>query len=153
MSEKRPDWDEYFMGMAEMASTRATCDRKRVGAILVRGLDPIKTGYNGNLSKMPHCGEVGHEMENGHCVGPVHAEANAILRAAKHGVATDGATLYTTASPCWPCFQMAVAAGIRRIVYKEFYRDKKSLEVASKLGIEMVQVGVQPPQTNVPSKI
>ena len=87
---------------------------------------------------MPHCDEAGHIMESDHCVATIHAEANAILQAAKNGVGVAGAEIYTTASPCWTCFKMIANAGIRRIYYGEFYRDERSLEVAPRLGIELV---------------
>src|ERR1051325_9082934 len=79
---------------------------------------------------MPHCSDVGHMMENDHCVATIHAEANAIIQAAKNGVNIDGATIYVTASPCWSCFKMVVNGGIRRICYGEFYRDDRIFEVA-----------------------
>ncbi|MGZ3480084.1 MAG: deoxycytidylate deaminase, partial [Myxococcaceae bacterium] len=113
----RSSWDQYFMDIARQVATRATCDRKHVGAVLVRDRTILSTGYNGSIRGMPHCDEVGHLMENGHCVATVHAEANAILQAAKNGVRIDGATLYTTASPCWPCFKLVANSGCVRIVY------------------------------------
>ena len=98
----RVDWHTYFMNIARQAATRSTCDRKHVGAVIVRDKTILSTGYNGSIRGMPHCDDVGHLMENGHCVATVHAEANAIIQAAKNGVRIDGAELYTTASPCWP---------------------------------------------------
>ena len=136
----RSSWDEYFMAIARQVSTRATCDRKHVGALLVRDKMILSTGYNGSIRGLPHCDEVGHMMENGHCVATVHAEANAILQAAKNGVRIDGASLYTTASPCWPCFKLVANAGCQRIVYGEFYRDPRIFEYAGKLGIELVSL-------------
>ena len=100
--DRRASWDEYFMNIARMVATRATCDRKHVGAVLVRDRTLLSTGYNGSIRGLGHCSEEGHMMEDGHCVRTVHAEANAIIQAAKNGVAIDGATIYTTASPCWP---------------------------------------------------
>ena len=79
-------------------------------------------------------------MENGHCVATVHAEANAIIQAAKNGVAIDGATIYTTASPCWPCFKLIANSGCVRIVFAEFYRDPRIFEYAAKLQIELVSL-------------
>jgi dCMP deaminase len=79
-------------------------------------------------------------MENGHCVATVHAEANAIIQAAKNGVAIDGATIYTTASPCWPCFKLIANSGLQRIVFGEFYRDARIFETATRLGIELVDL-------------
>jgi len=140
MAHARISWDEYFMSIAEVVASRSTCDRKFVGAVLVRDKTILSTGYNGSIRGLPHCTDVGHLMENGHCVATIHAEANAIVQAARNGVVIEGATLYVTASPCWSCFKMLANAGIRRICYGEFYRDARVFEVAEKLGIEMVQV-------------
>jgi dCMP deaminase len=142
----RSSWDQYFMDIARQVATRATCDRKHVGAVVVRDRTILSTGYNGSIRGMPHCDEVGHMMENGHCVATVHAEANAILQAAKNGVRIDGATLYTTASPCWPCFKLVANSGCVRIVYGEFYRDPRIFEVAGQLKLELVSLEV-PTQT------
>jgi dCMP deaminase len=128
------------MDIATQVATRATCDRKHVGAVIVRDRTILSTGYNGSIRGMPHCDEVGHMMENGHCVATVHAEANAILQAAKNGVRIDGATLYTTASPCWPCFKLIANSGCVRIVYGEFYRDPRIFEVAGQLKLELVSL-------------
>ena len=136
----RSSWDQYFMDIAKQVATRATCDRKHVGAVVVRDRTILSTGYNGSIRGMPHCDEVGHMMENGHCVATVHAEANAILQAAKNGVRIDGATLYTTASPCWPCFKLIANSGCVRIVYGEFYRDPRIFEVAGQLKLELVSL-------------
>ena len=134
----RVDWDTYFMRIAAQVATRSTCDRKHVGAVIVKDKHILSTGYNGSISGMPHCDEVGHMMENGHCVATIHAEANAILQAAKQGTAIDGADIYITASPCWNCFKLLANAGIKRIFYGEFYRDERSIEVAKTIGIELI---------------
>ncbi|HXX29928.1 MAG TPA: dCMP deaminase family protein [Myxococcaceae bacterium] len=136
----RSSWDQYFMEIAAQVATRATCDRKHVGALLVRDRIILSTGYNGSIRGMPHCDEVGHLMENGHCVATVHAEANAVLQAARTGVRIEGGTLYTTASPCWPCFKLVANAGIVRIVYGEFYRDPRIFDVAAHLNLELVSL-------------
>lgn len=141
MEAKRASWDEYFMNLAEVVASRSTCDRKHVGAVLVRDRIVLSTGYNGSIRSLPHCDDVGHMMEGGHCVATVHAEANAIVQAAKNGVAVDGATIYTTASPCWPCFKLIANAGCVRIVFGEFYRDERIFDFASRLGIELVDFG------------
>ncbi|MFZ5468402.1 MAG: deoxycytidylate deaminase [Myxococcota bacterium] len=138
---ERSSWDQYFMDIAVQVATRATCDRKHVGALLVRDRTILSTGYNGSIRGLAHCDEVGHMMENGHCVATVHAEANAIIQAAKNGVAIDGATIYTTASPCWPCFKLIANSGCVRIVFGEFYRDQRIFEYAARLRIELVGVG------------
>jgi dCMP deaminase len=145
----RSSWDQYFMDIARQVATRATCDRKHVGAVLVRDRTILSTGYNGSIRGLPHCDEVGHMMENGHCVATVHAEANAIIQAAKNGVGIDGATIYTTASPCWPCFKLIANSGCQRIVFGEFYRDPRIFEFAHKLKIDLVGLGehAAPPPT------
>ena len=137
---KRVGWNQYFMNIARQAATRSTCDRKFVGAVIVRDRTILSTGYNGSIRGMPHCDEVGHDLENGHCVATIHAEANAILQAAKNGVNIAGSEIYTTASPCWNCFKMIANAGIRRIYYGEFYRDEKSIRIAGQIGIELIHL-------------
>lgn len=137
MSSPRASWDEYFMNIARVVSSRSTCDRKFVGAVIVRDKTILSTGYNGSIRGMPHCSEVGHMMEEGHCVATIHAESNAILHAAKNGVSIDNASIYVTASPCWNCFKQVANAGINRIVYGEFYRDTRIFDVAKRLNIEL----------------
>ncbi len=137
----RVDWHTYFMNIATQVATRSTCDRKHVGAVIVRDKTILSTGYNGSIRGMPHCDEVGHDLENDHCVATIHAEANAILQAAKNGVMIDGAELYTTASPCWSCFKLIANAGIGTIYYGEFYRDRKSLAIARRLKIDLIDLG------------
>jgi dCMP deaminase len=139
-SAERVSWDEYFMNIARQVATRATCDRKQVGAVIVRDKTILSTGYNGSIRGLPHCGDVGHLMEDGHCVRTVHAEANAICQAARNGVRIEGADIYTTASPCWGCFRLIANSSIRRISYGEFYRDERSLEIAAELGMELVDL-------------
>lgn len=136
----RANWDEYFMAIAEQVSTRGTCDRKHVGAVIVRDKNLISTGYNGSVPGAPHCDEVGHMMEDDHCVRTVHAEANSIIQAAKHGNRTQDGTIYTNASPCWPCFKLIAGAGIKRIVFKELYRDERIFEFAKQSGIELLHL-------------
>lgn len=136
----RASWDEYFMNIAKVVSSRSTCPRKYVGSVIVRDRTILSTGYNGSIRGLPHCSEVGHMMENDHCVATIHAEANAIIQAAKNGVTINGATVYVTASPCWNCFKTIANAGIVRICYGEFYRDKRSLEMAEKLNIDLVHL-------------
>ena len=137
---QRRDWHEYFMKLAIEVSSRSTCDRKYVGAIIVKDKIILSTGYNGSIRGMPHCDEVGHLIENDHCVATVHAEANAIIHAARIGVSIDGAALYTTASPCWNCFKLIAQSGIKTIYYGEFYRDAKIFDAAKSLGICIVDL-------------
>jgi len=136
----RASWEEYFMNIAKQVATRSTCDRKSVGAVIVRDKTILSTGYNGSIRGMPHCDEAGHMIENDHCVATIHAEANAVLQAAKNGVKIEGAEVYITASPCWSCFKMMANAGIKKIYYGEFYRDERIFETAKKIGIELVHL-------------
>ena len=138
--DKRVDWDTYFMNIARVVATRSTCPRKSVGAVIVRDRRILSTGYNGSIRHMPHCTDVGCDMVDGHCVATVHAEANAIIQAARNGVCIDGADIYVTASPCWNCFKLIANSGIKRIFYGEFYRDEKSLKVAAHCGIELISL-------------
>ncbi len=141
----RADWNEYFMGIAHQAATRSTCLRKHVGAVIVRDRTVLSTGYNGSIRGLPHCEDIGCIMEDGHCITTVHAEANAILQAAKNGVGVDDGELYTTASPCWNCFKLIANSGIRKIYYGEFYRDERAREVAKEVGIELVDLRMPAP--------
>jgi len=131
------------MNLAVQAAARSTCPRKSVGAVIVRDKAILATGYNGSLRGLPHCTEVGCLLENDHCVRTVHAEANAILQAAKHGVRIEGADIYVTSSPCWNCFKLVANAGIERILYGEFYRDQRIVEFAEQAAIELVFLGLE----------
>ena len=128
---ERPTWDAYFLDLARTISTRATCDRKKVGALFVRDRVILSTGYNGSIRGLPHCNEVGHLIENNHCIRTIHAEQNALAQAAWQGTRIDGSILYITTSPCWICFKLIANAGIQRIVYGEQYNlDEKITETA-----------------------
>lgn len=141
---QRSDWHTYFMRIATEISSRSTCARKNVGAIIVRDRTILSTGYNGSIRGMPHCDDVGHDLLDGHCVATIHAEANAILHAARNGVIIDQGDIYTTASPCWNCFKLIANGGLRRIYYGEFYRDTRSFEVAKRLGLELIPLDAAP---------
>lgn len=134
----RSSWDEYFLNIADVVASRSTCDRKHVGAVIVREKTILSTGYNGSIRGMSHCDDKGHWMENDHCIATIHAEQNAILQAAKNGVTINQATLYATASPCWACFKSIANAGLIRVVYREFYREERIFSVAKQIGIELV---------------
>lgn len=140
---QRVSWDQYFMNIAAVVASRSTCPRKFVGSVIVRDRTILSTGYNGSIRGMPHCSEEGHMMENDHCVATIHAEANAIIQAAKNGVMIDGGSCYVTASPCWNCFKQLANAGIRRIVFGEFYRDERIFSVAARLAIDLVHLTPQ----------
>ncbi|MBD3419500.1 MAG: deaminase [Chitinivibrionales bacterium] len=143
ISSGRVSWHVYFMRIARQVATRSTCDRKHVGAVIVRDRTILSTGYNGSIRSLPHCDDVGHMMEDGHCVATVHAEANAIIQAAKNGTAIDGADIYITASPCWNCFKLIANSGIARIFYHEFYRDDRIMEKAREADIELIEVDIE----------
>jgi dCMP deaminase len=128
------------MEIAHVVATRATCDRKHVGALIVRDRVVLATGYNGSIRGLPHCDEVGHLMEDTHCIRTVHAEANSILQAARVGTSIDGSDIYTSASPCFWCFKLIAQAGICRIVFGEFYRDERIFDLSAQLGIVLVHL-------------
>lgn len=136
----RPSMDLYFMRMASVASSRATCPRKNVGAVIVRDRRVLSTGYNGSIAGQPHCTEVGCMMVEGHCERTIHSEANAIVQAARNGVNTDGGTIYVTASPCFNCFKLIAGAGLKRIVFGELYRDERIKEFSAQCGIELTDM-------------
>ena len=140
MSNGRVSWETYFMNIAREVATRSTCDRKHVGAVIVRDKTILSTGYNGSIKGLPHCDEAGHEMVEGHCVRTTHAEANAIVQAAKNGVKIDSAEIYVTASPCYNCFKLIANSGIKIIYYHEFYRDDRILDRAKEVGIKLVSL-------------
>jgi dCMP deaminase len=139
----RVSWDRYFMNLAVQAATRSTCSRKHVGAVIVRDKNVLSTGYNGSVRGDAHCDDVGCLMEGGHCIRTVHAEANALIQAARHGIRIEGAVIYVTASPCFDCFKLIANAGIRKIYYGELYRNRRVLELAAELGVEMVDLGLE----------
>ena len=134
---KRVNWSTYFMNIAKEVSTRSTCDRKHVGAVIVRDKTILSTGYNGSIKGLQHCDEIGHEMIDGHCVRTTHAEANAIVQAAKSGVSINNSEIYVTASPCYNCFKLIANSGIKTIYYDEFYRDEKIIKYATEASIEL----------------
>jgi len=128
------------MNIANEVATRSTCNRKHVGAVIVREKTILSTGYNGSVRNMPHCDKIGHEMENDHCVRTIHAEANAVVQAARNGVRIDEAEIYVTASPCYDCFKIIVNAGIKTIYFGEFYRDKRIDELARDANIKLIDL-------------
>lgn len=137
----RPDWDSYFMKIAFAVSERSTCDRAFVGSVLVLEKRILTTGFNGSPSGQPHCEEIGHLMVDGHCVRTIHAETNAIIQAALHGVSTRGAACYVTHFPCINCTKALINAGITRLVYSSAYRiDENAVNFLKAADIEICQV-------------
>lgn len=118
---KRPSWDEYFMATAKLMSTRSTCDRLYVGAVIVKDNRIIGEGYNGSIAGHPHCDEVGHLMYEGGCKRTIHAEANALQNCT---INPKGATAYVTHYPCPDCMKALNQAGIINVVYGEYYKHR-----------------------------
>lgn len=108
------------MQLAQVAATRATCDRRHVGCVLVKDRRVISTGYNASIAGEPHCDDVGHLISGGACIRALHAEENAIASAAKHGISVERSTAYVTHLPCWNCFRLLANAGIQTIMFNEF---------------------------------
>ncbi|MBN1305657.1 MAG: cytidine/deoxycytidylate deaminase family protein [Anaerolineales bacterium] len=141
----RPDWDSYFLKIAFAVSERSTCDRAFVGCVLVREKRILATGFNGSPAGQAHCDEAGHLMVDGHCVRTIHAETNAIIQGALHGVSTRGATCYVTHFPCINCTKALINAGIERIVFSIAYRmDENSVNFLQAANIEYVQMDYDP---------
>lgn len=127
-THKRIDWDNYFMYQALLLSQRATCERLKVGAVLVKGNRIVSTGYNGSVSGDEHCTSKGCYLQDGHCVRTIHAEANAIIQCAKLGVSTDDTTIYVTHFPCLQCTKQILQAGVTEICYLNDYRNNEYAE-------------------------
>lgn len=147
--DKRPSWDEYFMGMAKLTSQRSTCLRRKVGAVIVKDKHIIATGYNGAPRGLSHCAELGgclreqlkvpsgqrHEL-----CRALHAEQNAIIQAATLGQSIEGASIYITHQPCSICSKMIINAGIDRIVVDEGYPDELATNLLEEAGIKVVKL-------------
>ncbi len=142
----RPGWDQYFMNIANVVATRSTCLRRQVGSIIVMDKRILASGYNGAPAGLRHCLEIGclrekqgvpsgqrHEL----CRG-LHAEQNAIIQAAVHGIAIKGAVYYVTHQPCVLCAKILINAGIKKIVFQGEYPDPMSLALFEEAGTELV---------------
>ena len=147
----RPGWDEYFLRIAFEVATRSTCLRRQVGCVLVRGRRILATGYNGVPRGLPHCDEVGcireregvpsgqrHEL----CRG-LHAEMNAFLQAAIHGVSVDGSELYSSTHPCVLCTKMLIQAGVKRVIAAEGYPDELSAEMLKEARVKVERIDME----------
>jgi len=144
----RPSWNDYFMGIADLVAGRATCIRRKVGAVLVKDRRILCSGYNGAPAGLPHCRETGclrrqlnvpsgvkHEL----CRG-VHAEQNVIIQAAFHGVAVAGATLYCTNQPCSICAKMLINAGIQEIYFRDGYDDPLAMDMFDRAEVTLTRI-------------
>jgi len=138
----RFSWDEYFLRVAQVVSTRSTCNRKQVGCVLVRDKTILSTGYGGSIRGQPHCIDVGCLIgpDGTGCIRTVHGEVNAVAQAARNGTCIDNSTAYITLSPCLNCFKMMTNAGIVRIVFSEAYRIPIDPELVKSCGIHMSHV-------------
>jgi dCMP deaminase len=133
----RPSWHEYFMMMAKLASTRSTCLAFPVGAVIVKNRQVLATGYNGSPSGSPHCTTQGFcypglSSCDASKILPsraVHAEANAIAQAAKHGISTEGGIIYVTLEPCISCLKLIISAGIKEVFYETNFNSGEKLTV------------------------
>jgi dCMP deaminase len=144
---ERPTWDEYFMGIVDAVSQRATCDRGRTAVVMVKDHVILVTGYVGSPSGLPHCDDVGHLMkkvthEDGttsqHCMRTNHAEVNAVALAARKGISIEGATMYCKMAPCYTCAKMLITAGVKRVVcQKRYQRDVESIRILKQAGLKV----------------
>lgn len=163
-TSSRPSRDEMLMQMAEVASSRATCSRRQVGVVIAHQGRVLSTGYNGAPAGMEHCNHECNCPESGHgswetytgggspgqhgywcaslqpCIISVHAEANAIAYAARHGVSLQWSSLYTTCSPCLACAQLIINAGIKEVVYGEDYRTDAGIVLLKTARINLVHL-------------
>ncbi|MDR2520107.1 MAG: cytidine/deoxycytidylate deaminase family protein [Eubacteriaceae bacterium] len=143
----RPTWDEYYIALLGVVKTRSTCLRRQVAAIIVKDSQIISTGYNGAPKGVFHCEQVGclrekqnvpsgerHEL----CRG-IHAEQNAIIQAATHGVGIEGAEIYITHSPCMLCSKMLINAGIKKITFVGDYPDPMAMDLLSEAGVAVAK--------------
>lgn len=148
MIDERPNWDEYFMEIAEVVRKRSTCLRRQVGAVIVRDRQILTTGYNGVPRKLKHCSQVGclrdklnvpsgerHEL----CRG-IHAEQNAVVQAAVHGISIAGSTIYVTHQPCSLCAKILVNAGISKVFVKGDYPDELAREILEEAEVEVIKL-------------
>jgi len=145
--QTRPSWERYFMEIAHLVANRSTCLRRQVGAIIVKEKHILTTGYNGAPAGLKHCEEVGclrekmnipsgerHEL----CRG-LHAEQNAIIQSALHGVSIKGGSLYCTHQPCILCAKMLINAGIKKIVYEGEYADELAKKFFEEAQVDVVK--------------
>ena len=135
----RIDRHEMMIKMAEVTAQRGTCDRLQVGAVIARDGRSISTGYNGNVSGMHHCRHYADKVPGTPCVTAMHAEANALLYAARNGVSTEHADLYTTHEPCFDCARLIVNAGISRVFFKVPYRKHDGANLLIQLGYDVLK--------------
>lgn len=140
-------WDEYFIEVTKVVGGRGTCDRGRSGAVITKNNRILSTGYVGSPCGLPHCDDVGHEFKktihddgsvSNHCVRTTHAELNAIVQAARHGISIEGGTMYCKMVPCYTCAKVIINAGIKRVVaQKDYHTSEDSKRVFEEAGIDL----------------
>jgi dCMP deaminase len=143
--QMRPSWDEYFMDIVDIIKGRSTCLRRQVGAVIVKDRQILTSGYNGAPSGCQHCEEIGclrqklnipsgqrHEL----CRAS-HAEQNAIVQAAMHGISIEGGTIYVTDQPCVICSKLIINSGLKRVVFRGDYPDELSMELLREANISV----------------
>ncbi len=149
-NKKRPSWDEYFIDIMLKVGERATCNRGKSGSLITKDNRILSSGYVGSPSGIAHCDDIGHEMhtviddegrESEHCTRTTHAEQNALVSAARHGVSVEGGTVYCKMTPCYTCTKLIITAGIKRVVaFKDYQRSTRSKEIFQKAGVEFVLI-------------
>ncbi len=121
----RKSWDEYFLDIADVVATRSTCNKLAVGCVIVKDKMIVSTGYNGSIHGHEHCTEVGCLLsDDGRCIRTIHAEQNAIIHAKRDELM--GATAYVTHEPCETCSKLLNQAGIKRIVFRNQYKNERN---------------------------
>ncbi len=144
---KRPNWDEYFLKLAMLASERATCPRMHCGCVLAKDKNVIATGYNGSIPGDGHCEDEGCIIVENHCVRTVHAEMNALIQAARRGHAVEGATAYVTNMPCTTCAKALITAGVKRVVVFSDYHDTMAEKFFAKGSVAIERIAM--PDTQI----
>lgn len=136
------DINKYFLNIVNIVATRATCNRKKVGCIIVKDKNIIATGYNGSPIGLEHCEDVGCEIdEKGSCIRTTHAEQNAICQAAKNGISINGATIYCSMFPCYTCAKMIINCGIKEIYYlDDYHTSERSIDIFKKANIKINKI-------------
>lgn len=143
----RPDWDEYFLKLAMLASERATCPRMHCGCVLVKNNNVVATGYNGSIPGDDHCEDVGCLVVDNHCVRTVHAEMNALAQAAKHGNSVNGCSAYITNMSCTNCAKALIAAGVKNVIIFSDFHDTLAYEFFKKGNVKIVKLKM--PKTSI----
>lgn len=141
-NKKRPSWDVFFLKLAMLASERSTCPRMHCGCVLVKDRYVLSTGYNGSIPGQPHCDDVGCLIVDNHCVRTNHAEINALVQAARHGINVTGCTAYITNMSCTTCAKALIASGIVRVVVFSDFHDTLAVTFYTQSGVEIVKLPI-----------